>query len=74
MGIIDLNDGYILFTYDMHVEPTTKTFDIMAIKIQKWWKPIYYKILIEKALKKNTYKSKIPKKCCTTEIIKLDKK
>lgn len=49
MGIIE-KDGMLLFTHDMRIIYTKKTYDIMAIKIQKWWKPFYYKNLIEKAL------------------------
>ena len=56
MGVIEMKDGYLLFTHDMIVIPTEKTYHIMAIKIQKWWKPIYYKILIEKAYKKRVKK------------------
>lgn len=50
MGVIELKNGFLLFTHDMSVIPTEKTYVIMATKIQKWWKPIYYKILIQKAL------------------------
>jgi hypothetical protein len=49
MGIIELKDGYMLLTYNMTVYATDKTFDIMARKIQKWWKPLYYRLLIQKA-------------------------
>ena len=49
MGVINLNDGYILYTFNMSVVPTDKTYHIMATKIQRWWKPLYYKILIDKA-------------------------
>ena len=49
MGIIELHDGFELHTYDMIVRPTNKTYNIMAAKIQKWWKPKYYRILIQKA-------------------------
>jgi hypothetical protein len=52
MGVIELKDGYLLRTYDMSVIPTEKTYIIMAKKIQRWWKPIYYKILIKKAFEK----------------------
>lgn len=52
MGVIELKDGYLLYTYDMSVIPTEKTYIIMATKIQKWWKPIYYRNLIEKAHKR----------------------
>lgn len=52
MGVIELKNGYQLFTFDMLVVPTETTYNIMATKIQRWWKPLYYKILINKAYKK----------------------
>jgi hypothetical protein len=52
MGVIELKDGYLFLTGDFSIIPTEKTYHIMATKIQKWWKIIYYKILIEKAHKR----------------------
>lgn len=52
MGVFEDKDGYLIFTHNWSRIPTDKTFIIMATKIQKWWKPIYYRILIEKAHKK----------------------
>jgi hypothetical protein len=51
MGVFEDKDGYLIFTHDWSKIPTEKTYIIMATKIQKWWKLIYYKILIEKAHK-----------------------
>ena len=58
MGVIELTNGYLLFTQDMRIEPSVKTYDIMIRKIQKWWKTIYYKLLIQKAHKKRIIKQK----------------
>ena len=52
MGIVYLKDGYELHTYNMTVYPTEMTYNIMASKIQKWWKSLYIKRLIKKAYNK----------------------
>lgn len=49
MGIIEVNDGYILFTYNLRKVPTEKTYELMATKIQKWWRTMRYKFIIKKA-------------------------
>ena len=59
MGVIELKNGYQLFTFDMLVVPTETTYNIMATKIQRWWKPLYYKILINKAYSKVYKKRKL---------------
>lgn len=56
MGVYEDKDGYLIFTHNWSRIPTEKTFFIMATKIQKWWKPIYFKILIEKAHKRRRVK------------------
>lgn len=56
MGVFEDKDGYLIFTHNWSRIPTDKTFIIMATKIQKWWKPIYYRILIEKAHKRRCVK------------------
>jgi hypothetical protein len=56
MGVFEDKNGYLIFTHNWSKIPTDKTFIIMATKIQKWWKPIYYKILIEKAHKRRSIK------------------
>lgn len=54
MGVFEDKDGYLIFTHNWSRIPTDKTFIIMATK--KWWKLIYYRILIEKAHKRRCVK------------------
>jgi hypothetical protein len=49
MGVIEIKDGYLLFTHDWSKIPTEKTYHIMATKIQKFWRLRRMNLLIEKA-------------------------
>lgn len=43
MGVIEIKDGYLLFTHDWSKIPTEKTYHIMATKIQKFMNPLIKK-------------------------------
>lgn len=49
MGVIEIKDGYLLFTHDWSKIPTEKTYHIMATKIQKFWRLRRMNPLIKKA-------------------------